>query len=140
MRAATYWLREALPGAIGIGSSKISTLSNWVGRFLADRTLVGDHASEWRVGMEMRIVVPDAASATALAEQLTVALGAERISLREDRPEIGVRIGRESDRAVLRVLDTVERWLDQAGVSFAEMWLGKRSYRAVRWVPAEARQ
>jgi len=32
--------------------------------------LVGDQASEWRVGMEMRIEVADAASA--LAERLTV--------------------------------------------------------------------
>lgn len=89
--------------------------------------------------MEMRIVVPDAASARALAEQLTAALGLERISLRDDRPEVGIRVERESDYAVLRVLDTVERWLDQAGVGFAEIWLGKRSYRAARWVPVESR-
>ncbi len=90
--------------------------------------------------MEMQIVVPDAVSASSLAERLIVAFGAERISLRGDRPEVGIRIERESDSAVLRVLDTVERWLDQAGVGFAEMWLGKRSYRAVRWIPTEARQ
>lgn len=87
--------------------------------------------------MEMRIVVPDAASASALAERLTVAFGAERILLWADRPEVEIQVERESDRAVLRVLDAVERWLDQAGVSFAELWLGKRSYRAHRWIPVE---
>jgi hypothetical protein len=45
--------------------------------------------------MEMRIVVADAASA--LAERLTVAFGAEQISLWGDRPEVGVRVERESD-------------------------------------------
>jgi hypothetical protein len=87
--------------------------------------------------MEMRIVVPDAACASALAERLTVAFGAERISLWADRPEVGLRVGRESDRAVLRVLDAVEGLLDQAGVGFAELWLGKRSYRFARWAPLE---
>ena len=90
--------------------------------------------------MEMRIVVPDAASASELAERLTVAYGAERISLWGNRPEIDIRVERGSDQAVLGVLDTVERWLDQAGVGFAEMWLGERSYRAARWVPVETWQ
>lgn len=90
--------------------------------------------------MEMRIVVPDATSASALAERLTLAFGAEQISHWSDRPEVGVRVERESDRAVLRVLETVERWLDQAGVGFAEMWLGRRSYRVARWVPLETWQ
>jgi hypothetical protein len=35
--------------------------------------------------MEMRIVVPDASSSSALAERLTVAFGANRISGRERR-------------------------------------------------------
>ncbi len=90
--------------------------------------------------MEMRIVVADAASASALAERLAVAFGAERISLWGDRPEVGIRVERESDRAVLRVLDAVDRWLDQTGVGFAEMWLGKRSYRVARWAPVESGQ
>jgi hypothetical protein len=82
--------------------------------------------------MEMRIVVPDATSASALAERLTVAFGARRISRLDDRPEVGVQVGRHSDRAVLRVLDAVEGWLDHAGAGFAELRLGKRSYRFTR--------
>ena len=64
--------------------------------------------------MEMRIVVPDATSASALAERLTVAFGARRISRLHDRPEVGVQVGRHSDRAVLRVLDAVDGWLDHS--------------------------
>jgi hypothetical protein len=87
--------------------------------------------------MQMRIVVPDDASATVLADRLIVAFGSERISLRGDRREVDVLIDREPDRAILRVLDAVERWIDQARVGSVEMWLGERSYRIDRWVPAE---
>ena len=90
--------------------------------------------------MEMRIVVPDAASATLLADRLTVAFGAERISLRRERREVDVLIDREPDPAILRVLDAVEGWIDQARVGSVEMWLGKRSYRIARWVQAETWQ
>ncbi len=90
--------------------------------------------------MEMRIVVADAASASVLAERLAAVFGAGWISLWGDRPEVGIRVGRESDRAVLRVLDAVDRRLDQAGGGFAEMWLGKRSYRVARWAPVEVGQ
>ncbi|MGH3134443.1 MAG: hypothetical protein ACRDNY_12020 [Gaiellaceae bacterium] len=57
--------------------------------------------------MEMRIVVPDAASATVLADRLTVAFGSERISLRGERRVVDILIDREPDPAILRVLDAV---------------------------------
>jgi hypothetical protein len=85
--------------------------------------------------MEMRIVVPDAASASGLAERLSAAFGAERIALRRDRREVDVQVRRGSDRAVLHVLDAVLRWLEHAGVGSVEMWLGERSYRMATWVP-----
>ena len=87
--------------------------------------------------MEMRIVVPDDASATVVADWLTVAFGSERISLRGDRREADVLIDREPDWAILRVLDAVERSIDQARVGSVEMWLGERSYRIDRCVSAE---
>lgn len=90
--------------------------------------------------MEMQIVVADAASASTLAERLMATFGANRISRRDDRPEVGVRVGRHSDRAVLRVLDAVDGWLDQAGAGFADMRLGKRSYRVARRAPVESWQ
>jgi hypothetical protein len=87
--------------------------------------------------MEMRVVVPDAASATSLAERLSVAIGSERISVRRHGQEVDVQVERDTDRSVLRILDTVERWYDQAGVGSVEMWLGERSYTLARWVPAQ---
>jgi hypothetical protein len=90
--------------------------------------------------VEMRIVVADATSAGALAERLTVAFGANRISRWADPPEVGVQCGRQADRTVLRVLKVVEGWLDQAGAGFADMQLGERSYRIARWAPVESWQ
>ena len=87
--------------------------------------------------MEMRIVVPDAASATVLADRLTVALGSERISLRGERREVDILIDREPDSAILRVVDAVDRWLDHARVGHVEMWLGDRSYTFARWALSE---
>jgi hypothetical protein len=87
--------------------------------------------------MEMRIVVPDAAEATALAEQLTIALGSERISLQGERLEVDLLIDGEPDSAIVRVVDTVERWFDQARIRTVEMWLGDRSYMLARWLPTE---
>jgi hypothetical protein len=77
--------------------------------------------------MEMRVVVPDATTVPSLAEQLTVALGPDRISIRRDRPEVDVRVEQGSDWRVLRVLNAVERWREHAGVESVEMWLGGRS-------------
>jgi hypothetical protein len=47
------------------------------------------------------------------------------------------RVEGESDRAVLRALDAVEGWLDQAGIGSAEMWLGEHAYRVARWARPE---
>jgi hypothetical protein len=87
--------------------------------------------------MQMRIVVADAGSAASLAERLTAAIGAERISLWGARREIDVRIERESDRAILRVLDAVVRWLDYVGTGFAELWIGKRTYTLASGITVE---
>jgi hypothetical protein len=99
---------------------------------------VADGPTRLREGlMEMRIVVPDAASASVLAHRLGVAVGSDRITLRGERPEIDVLIDREPDSAILRVLDAVERWLDQSRVGPVEMWLGDRSYTFARCAVAE---
>jgi hypothetical protein len=87
--------------------------------------------------MELRIVVPDATSAAVLADRLVVAFGSEDVSLGDGRREVGVRIDREPDSAILRALEAVERWLDQARVGSVEMWLGERSYRFASWAPTE---
>jgi hypothetical protein len=87
--------------------------------------------------MELRIVVPDATSAAVLADRLVVTFGSEDVSLGDGRREVDVRIDREPDSAILRALEAVERWLDQARVGSVEMWLGERSYRFASWAPTE---
>ena len=86
--------------------------------------------------MEMRIVAGDSESACVLADALTVAFGDALVSLRRDRPNVEVRVRGGSDQTVLRVLDTVDRWLNHTGSRSAEMWLGERSYTIERWAPA----
>jgi hypothetical protein len=91
--------------------------------------------------MEMRIVVQEAASTSALADRLTAAFSPERISLLADRQQVDVRVESGSDHAVLRILETVDRWLDEMAGGSAEMWLGGRSYRMVaRCAPVETWQ
>lgn len=85
--------------------------------------------------MEMRIVVPAAGSASALADRLSTTYGTERISYFSDRQEIAVRVASESDGAVIGIVESVERWLDQTGLASAEMWLGEHLYRLACWVP-----
>jgi hypothetical protein len=87
--------------------------------------------------MEMRIVVGDAGGASTLADRLTAAFGAECISLWSDRREVGVRVAGGVDRSLLRVLDTVDRWLDHGGLAWAEIWLGERSFKVARSAPLE---
>jgi hypothetical protein len=100
--------------------------------------MAGDPAR--RIEMEMRIAAPDAVSTGVLAERLTAILGNERVSLEDDRRRVDVRVEGDTDGAVVRVLEAVERWLDQARIGSAEMWLGERSYRLARWAPVETRQ
>ena len=84
--------------------------------------------------MKMRIVVPDTASASALAEQLTSAFGSDPVALRWHRRQVDVLIDREPEPAIVRVVDAVAHWFEQARVGSVEMWLGERSYRLAQWV------
>ena len=90
----------------------------------------------------MRIVVPDAArgrdATSTIGDRLVAGFGAERVSLK--RPEVDVEIAGDSDRGVLRVLDAVERWVDQAGVGFAELGSAIRWYRLAPGAPIASGQ
>jgi hypothetical protein len=88
--------------------------------------------------MEMRIVVPDPAHATSLAERLAIAFGSERISFEAERRAVEVLIDGEPDPAIARVVDAVARWFDQASVATVELGLEGRSYVLARWLPAES--
>jgi hypothetical protein len=85
--------------------------------------------------MVMRVVVADGGNAAMLARRLAGDFGAERVRLWRDRPEVEVELTQNSDRALLRLLEAVERWLDGAAVASAELWVGERSYRLGRRVP-----
>ena len=86
--------------------------------------------------MEMRIVVPE--DAGALATHLAGAFGSERISLRDDdHREVDIRVEGEADPLVVRIFDAVERWLHDATIGSAEMWLEGHSYRVARWSPLD---
>jgi hypothetical protein len=97
----------------------------------------GGDSNARRNEMEMRIVVPSGGNLRGLAERLTATFGADHISCGDDREEVGIRLEGNSDRAVIRAVDAVERWLDHAGCGSAEMWLGENSYRLARWSPVE---
>src|SRR5256885_13640069 len=92
-----------------------------------------------RIEMEMRIVVPPGGHARGLAERLSGTFGADRISCRDRREEVGIRIEENADRAVLLAVDAVERWLDHAGCGSAEMWLGGKPPPPARAAPPQAR-
>jgi hypothetical protein len=89
--------------------------------------------------MEMRVVVADGGSASALAQRLAVEFRGERVRLGRDRPEVEVEVKQESDRGLLRLLDAVEGWLDGAAVASAELWYGEHSYRLARRAPIASR-
>ena len=78
--------------------------------------------------MEMRIVAGDSESARILADALTAVFGARRVFFRRDHPKFEVRVRGGSDRTVLRVLHTIDEWLNHGGSRSAEIRLGERSF------------
>jgi hypothetical protein len=88
--------------------------------------------------MEMRIVLPEATTATALA-QLSLALGTDSIRLRDRPGEVDILVDPEPPAGVAGVVGAVVRWFDLARVATVELWLGDHSYRLARWDPAERR-
>ena len=77
--------------------------------------------------MEISVALPDVTDAQGLVQRLAGALDAT-VSFDVGRKEICVRSGNESNRAVLRVVDVVEGWLEQGCVTSATLSLGERSY------------
>jgi hypothetical protein len=86
--------------------------------------------------MEIRVAVADGETAKDLVAGLVGLHGGECVSLRADG-EVLVRLRRESRRqAVAQTLTSVERWLEETGVSSVDVWLGDRPYRLERPVSA----
>src|SRR5665213_2020427 len=65
------------------------------------------------VEMKMRIVVPEAGHRRGLAERLITVFGPDRVSPATEQHKVDVRVEGPWDGAVLRVLATVEQWLDE---------------------------
>ncbi len=91
--------------------------------------------------MEMRIVAPDAADAGALAERLTLVVGAERASLPGDHQERWTSVSSmDPIEPSCTSLTRSSGGFERASVGSAEIWLGDRSYRLAGWVPVETWQ
>lgn len=82
--------------------------------------------------MEIRVALADAGSAKGLVQQLVGVFDAASVSLDADRCEVRVAPHRESGRTLVEILDTVEEWLDEAGVDSATVWLDGREHTLVR--------
>jgi hypothetical protein len=91
--------------------------------------------------MEMRVLLGDGVRATGLSERLRAVVGSDCVSVNSDGREIGIRVERETDPSLLRVVDTVERWQhDEFGVGSVEMRFGERSYVFGQQVSVQAWQ
>lgn len=76
--------------------------------------------------MEISVALSGAADAQGLLRRLESEFPAT-VSLDDALQEIWVLPGDEPERAVIRVVDVVGRWLDQGGVASARLSVGNRS-------------
>ncbi len=76
--------------------------------------------------MEISVAVPNVTQAQGLVQRLSAALDAT-VTFDVRLKEIRVLSGMESHRVVLRVVNTVEDWLEQETVDSAKLSLGDRS-------------
>lgn len=67
--------------------------------------------------MKVRIVVPAVGHRGVLAERLITVFGPDVVSRVDELHEVGVRVEGPWDGAVLRVLATVEQWLDETAAN-----------------------
>ncbi len=81
--------------------------------------------------VEIGIVVADATSARRLVQRLLDVFDAASVSLDDAGKEVRVQAERTASQAVSEVLSTVARWLDDGGVSTAQVRLDDRSYTLV---------
>jgi len=80
--------------------------------------------------VEIRVALPDAAEALGLLRRLAALFDASSVSFDATRNEVRVRSEWES-RSIVAVIDTVQSWLADDGVDFAELSVGDRSYAMV---------
>jgi hypothetical protein len=76
--------------------------------------------------VEIRVALSDLASAHDLMQELAKLFGGSSVSFDSARSEVHVRSEWES-RAVVRVIEAVERWLAADGVPCGKLSVGGRS-------------
>jgi hypothetical protein len=81
--------------------------------------------------VEVGIAVPDATSAQRLVQRLLNVFDAASISLADTGREVRVQAERTVNQTLIEALWVVSRWLDDGGVSSAEVRFGDRSYTLV---------
>jgi len=84
-----------------------------------------------RVGVEMvevGIAVPSATSAQTLVQRLVNVFDAEAVSVDRDGKQVLVQAERTVSQTVIEVLSAVSHWLDDGGVSQAQVRVGERTY------------
>jgi hypothetical protein len=87
--------------------------------------------------VEIRVIVEDDVGVHGLMRRLAALFGQSAVSFDRSCHEVRVDAEWES-RAVASVTDTVEAWIDEAGVRGATLWIGEHSYQleAARSLPA----
>jgi hypothetical protein len=64
--------------------------------------------------MEIRVTVPDAASAKGLVQRLAAVFDPTSVSLDADSRNVRIETGPDSTQTSSRILGTIEDWLDEA--------------------------
>src|ERR1051325_11814405 len=80
--------------------------------------------------VEIRVALPDAAEALGLLRRFAALFDASSVSFDATRNEVRVRSEWES-RSIVAMIDTVQSWLADGGVAFAELSGSDRSYAMV---------
>ena len=75
----------------------------------------------------VRVATKDVESAKLLVGDLVGLMGEECVSLQEDG-EVGLQLRGRGNGALVLTLEIVERWLEQTGTAWAEVWIDERKY------------
>jgi hypothetical protein len=77
--------------------------------------------------MVIRVAVGESETAKRFAQELASLFGGTRVSSETDG-EIQVELRGEANDALDKTLIAVERWLGEAGIGSAKVWVGEQSY------------
>jgi hypothetical protein len=79
--------------------------------------------------MIIRVAAKDVENAKLLVEGLVSLFGGEAVSL-QSGGDVHVHLnGNSGQQAMTQTLASVERWLEETGTGFTEVWVDEREYR-----------